>query len=55
MQGRGLVLPGIMTIIENVNTLSNEARKQIHQAQLARILSEGLDDFDELIIDSTHQ
>jgi hypothetical protein len=53
LQSRGLVLPGITTIIENVNTLSNETRRQIHQAQLAGILSEGLDDFDELIIDST--
>jgi len=53
LQGRGLVLPGITTIIENVNGVSNETRKQIHRAQLGLIRSEGLDDFDEIIIDST--
>ena len=53
LQGRDLVLPGITTIIENVNAVSNETRKQIHQAQLGLILAEGLDDFDELTIDST--
>ena len=53
LQGRGLVLPGITTIIENVNAVSNETRKRMFQAQLGLILNEGLDDFDELTIDST--
>ncbi len=53
LQGRDQVLPGITTIVENVNMVSNETRKQIHQAQLGLVLAEGLDDFDELTIDST--
>ena len=48
LQKRGLLLPGITTIVENVNAVSNETREQIHRAQLGLILSEGLDDFKEL-------
>ena len=53
LQNRGQTLPGITTIIENVNAVSNETREQIHQAQLGLIREEGLDDFKELTVDST--
>ena len=53
LQNRGLVLPGITTLVENVNAVSNETREQIHRAQLDLIRSEGLDDFKELTFDST--
>ncbi len=33
LQKRDLLLPGITTIVENVNAASNETREQIHRAQ----------------------
>ncbi len=53
LQNRGLILPGITTIVENVNAVSNETREQIFRAELGLIRSEGLDDFRELTFDST--
>jgi len=53
LQNRGFILPGITTIVENVNAVSNETRAQIHRVQLGLIRRQGLDDFKELIFDST--
>ena len=53
LQERGYKLPGATTILENINAVSNETRELIFDNQLCFILAEGLDDFKELIIDST--
>jgi hypothetical protein len=50
---RGEVMPGWTTILENVNAVSNTTRSFILDAQLAMILDEGLDDFSQVILDST--
>ena len=50
----GQPMPGASTIEENLNALSNETRERIHKAQLSLALTEGLDDFESLRIDSTH-
>jgi IS5 family transposase len=47
-------MPGATTILENVNCLSNETREYILDCQVKHIMQEGLDDFKEIIIDSTH-
>jgi hypothetical protein len=53
LQNRNLKRPGVTTILENVNAISNETREFILDAQLGMILDERLDDFDKLILDST--
>lgn len=50
---RGEVMPGWTTILENVNAVSNATRNLILDAQLALILAEGLDDFSQVLLDST--
>jgi IS5 family transposase len=46
-------MPGATTILENLNCLSNRTREYILDCQVQYILQEGLDDFKEIIIDST--
>jgi hypothetical protein len=53
LQDRGLSLPGVTTILENVNLVSLTTRELIFDKQIALILGEGLDDFKSLTIDST--
>ena len=53
LQERGYQMPGANTILENINAVSNETRELIFDSQLRFIQEEGLDDFKELIIDST--
>ena len=53
LQNRGLDLPALTTILENVNLVSPATRELIFDKQIARILGEGLDDFKSLTIDST--
>ena len=50
---RGEIMPGWTTILENVNAVSNATRSFILDAQLAMILGEGLDDFSQVLLDST--
>ena len=53
LQSRGLTMPGVTTILENLNVISQKTRELIFDRQIARILGEGLDDFKALTIDST--
>ena len=53
LQSRGLAMPGVSTILDNLNVISQETRELIFDRQIARILGEGLDDFKALTIDST--
>jgi hypothetical protein len=53
LQSRGLNMPGVSTILENVNLVSHATRDLIFDRQIARILGEQLDDFKSLTIDST--
>jgi len=53
LQSRGLSLPGVTTILENVNLVSHATRELIFDKQIARILGHELDDFKCLTIDST--
>lgn len=46
-------MPGRTTALENVNAVSLDTKEYIHQCQLKMIHAEGLDDFSELILDST--
>ena len=46
-------MPGRSTAHENVNAISEDTKDYIHQCQLKMVLAEGLDDFSELILDST--
>lgn len=52
-QSRGLALPAATTAQENVNLVSTATRGLIFDRQIAMALSEGLDDFKVLTIDST--
>ena len=49
----GLQLPPASTLSENLNAVSNQTRRLIHQAQLRYILQQSLDDFQKCLIDST--
>ena len=49
----GLQLPPASTLSENLNAVSNQTRRLIHQAQLSYILQKSLDDFQKCFIDST--
>ena len=53
LQSRGLVMPAVSTILDNLNLISHRTRELIFDRQIARILGEGLDDFKMLTIDST--
>jgi IS5 family transposase len=53
LQARGLNLPAVTTILENVNLVSQATRELIFDKQIARVLGEDLDDFKRLTIDST--
>jgi hypothetical protein len=53
LQSRGLAMPGVSTILDNLNVISHRTRERIFEHQIARILGEGLDDFKALTIDST--
>ena len=46
-------MPGRSTAHENVNAVSLRTKNYIHQCQLEMVHGEGLDDFSELILDST--
>jgi len=50
---RGFSLPAPTTILENINAVRNETRELIFDCQLRLIRNEGLDDFAQLIVDST--
>jgi hypothetical protein len=49
----GLELPPASTLSDNLNAVSNQTRRLIHDVQLRYILQEGLDDFQKCFIDST--
>lgn len=53
LQNRGLALPAVTTILENVNLMSYATRELIFDRQIDLILREDLDDFKKLTIDST--
>ena len=53
LANRNLKTPGVTTVLENVNAVSNETREFILDAQLGMVLADGLDDFARLILDST--
>ncbi len=53
LENLGLRLPPANTLSENLNAVSNTTRDFIHKVQLRYILSEGLDDFESLYLDST--
>ena len=53
LQSRGLRMPAVSTILENVNLVSNATRELIFDKQIAFILKGELDDFNKLTIDST--
>jgi hypothetical protein len=50
----GLKMPGRSTLTELVNAVSNETRLCILDAQVARVLGLGWDDFSVILQDSTH-
>ncbi len=50
---RGLEMPAVTTILENVNVVSQATRELIFKKQIEWVLQEELDDFKELTIDST--
>jgi hypothetical protein len=49
----GLQLPPASTLSENLNAVSNQTRRLIHQAQLRYMFQQSLDDFQKCFIDST--
>jgi hypothetical protein len=50
---KGIVMPGMRTIGDNVNAISAETRRLILQCQMQLVLDERLDDFQEVCGDST--
>ena len=53
-KARGLKMPAVTTILENVNLVSHETRERIFDQQIGYILQEQYDDFSKLTtIDST--
>ena len=50
----GLTMPGRSTLTELVNAIGNETRLRILDAQVARVLGLGWDDFSVMLQDSTH-
>ena len=53
LSSHGLKMPGMSTIIENVNAISSSSYSFIFDAQIKMIMNEKLDDFRSLTIDST--
>ncbi len=53
VQARGLKIPAVTTILENVNLVSHATRELIFDQQIGYILQEQWDDFGKLTIDST--
>ena len=53
LEDLGLQLPPASTLSENLNAVSNQTRRLIHQAQLRYIFQQSLDDFQKCFIDST--
>ena len=53
LRRRGLSLPGVTTILENVNLVSSATRSLIFDKQINSVIKEDLDDFKSLTIDST--
>jgi hypothetical protein len=53
LQSRGLEMPGVSTVLDNLNVISRQTRELIFDRQIARIFGDGLDDFTKLTIDST--
>ena len=54
LQNWNVKMPGITTILENLNCISNETREYILDMQIKYLIEEGLDDFKKITIDSTH-
>lgn len=53
LQDRGMSMPAVTTILENVNLVSYATRELLFAKQIQYILKEDLDDFKQLTIDST--
>jgi hypothetical protein len=53
LEDLGLELPPASTLSENLNAVSNQTRRLIHQAQLRYIFHQSLDNFQKCFIDST--
>jgi IS5 family transposase len=53
LRSRGWKIPGITTILENVNAVSNATRDLIFDKQIEFVLKEEMEDFKKLTIDST--
>ncbi len=53
LQRRGLRMPAVTTILENVNLVSHATRELLLDKQIRLILKEELDDFGKLTVDST--
>jgi len=53
LESRGLKMPAVTTILENVNLVSPATRELIFDKQITFILREEFDDFRKLTIDST--
>jgi IS5 family transposase len=53
LESRGLKMPGVSTILDNLNVLSHATRELIFDRQIGRVLQDELDDFKTLTIDST--
>ncbi len=53
LQSRGLQMPGISTILDNLNVIRHQTRQLIFDRQIARVLGDGLEDFRSLTLDST--
>jgi len=53
LQSRGLQMPGISTVLDNLNVISLKTRELILDRQIAWVLRDDLDDFKKLTIDST--
>ncbi len=49
----GVSIPGVTTILENINCVTTTTRNYIYRCQLSHILDERLDDFLEVQLDST--
>lgn len=54
LRGWDKKMPGVTTILENLNCISNDTRDYVLDCQIKYILDEGLDNFKEIIVDSTH-
>lgn len=53
LDGWNIKMPGSTTILENLNCISNETREFILAAQIKYTISEKLDDFKNILVDST--